>query len=189
AGPAPRPVARSYRTADRLAEGAGEALLELVVERLVAYRALVRRSTTAEVAVAVVAALGERGARRVVVPEGILPAGLDHLGAGIELVGDDPPRTPAPRRPPPPGGRNGAGRRRPAADPGPAGRLRRRPHRLRGGHRRDRHDRARRRPRPGPAGPQPGPRLPPGGGDRRPGGGGGARGRGPPPPPPAPDPG
>jgi len=70
-GAAPPPVARSYRTADRLDEGAGEALealLELLVERLVDYRALVRRSPTAEVAAAVVAALGERGARRVVVP-------------------------------------------------------------------------------------------------------------------------
>jgi L-lactate dehydrogenase complex protein LldG len=94
-GAAPPPVSRGYRTADRPPDLAGEALLELLVERLVDYRALVRRSTTAEVAAAVVAALGERGARRVVVPEGILPAGLDHLGAGIELVGDDPPLTPA----------------------------------------------------------------------------------------------
>jgi L-lactate dehydrogenase complex protein LldG len=94
-GTAPPPVSRGYRTADRPPDLAGEALLELLVERLVDYRALVRRSATAEVAAAVMAALRERGARRVVVPEGILPAGLDHLGAGIELVGDDPPLTPA----------------------------------------------------------------------------------------------
>ena len=34
-GAAPPPVSRDYRTADRPPEGAGEALLELLVERLV----------------------------------------------------------------------------------------------------------------------------------------------------------
>jgi L-lactate dehydrogenase complex protein LldG len=90
-GPGPAPVARAYRTAEHPAELAGEALLELLVERLVDYRALVRRSTTAMVAATVVAALTERGAGRVAVPEGILPAGLERLEPGIELVGDDPP--------------------------------------------------------------------------------------------------
>jgi L-lactate dehydrogenase complex protein LldG len=94
-GAAPDPVARTYRTADDPPGLAGEALLERLVERLVDYRALVRRSTTAMVAATVVAALTERGARRIAVPEGILPAGLDHLEPGIELVGDDPPLTPA----------------------------------------------------------------------------------------------
>jgi L-lactate dehydrogenase complex protein LldG len=89
------PVARDYRTAGHPSALEGEALLELLVERLVDYRALVRRSTTALVAAAVVAALTERGASRVAVPEGILPAGLDRLEPGIELVGDDPPLTPA----------------------------------------------------------------------------------------------
>jgi L-lactate dehydrogenase complex protein LldG len=90
-GPAPAPVARAYRTAEHPTELDGEALLELLVERLVDYRALVRRSTTAMVAATVVAALTERGAGRVAVPEGILPAGLERLEPGIELVGDDPP--------------------------------------------------------------------------------------------------
>jgi L-lactate dehydrogenase complex protein LldG len=94
-GAAPPPVPRDYRTADHPSEPAGEALLELLVERLVDYRALVRRSTTALVAPAVVAALTERGARRIAVPTGILPAGLERLEPGIELVGDDPPLTPA----------------------------------------------------------------------------------------------
>jgi L-lactate dehydrogenase complex protein LldG len=94
-GATPPAVARSYRTADRPPDLAGPELLELLVERLVDYRALVRRSATAGVAAAVVAALTERGARRVVVPEGILPAGLDRLEPGVELVGDDPPLTPA----------------------------------------------------------------------------------------------
>jgi L-lactate dehydrogenase complex protein LldG len=94
-GAAPAPVARSYRTAGQTTGPAGEELLELLVERLVDYKALVRRSTTAQVAAVVVAALSERGARRIAVPEGILPAGLDRLEPGIELVGDDPPLTAA----------------------------------------------------------------------------------------------
>jgi L-lactate dehydrogenase complex protein LldG len=94
-GAAPAPVARDYRTASQPPAVACEELLELLVERLVDYRALVRRGTTAMVAATVVAALTERGARRVAVPEGILPAGLDRLEPGIELVGDAPPLTPA----------------------------------------------------------------------------------------------
>jgi L-lactate dehydrogenase complex protein LldG len=94
-GATPAPVARTYRTAEHPPGLAGEELLDLLVERLVDYRALVRRSTTAMVAAMVVAALTERGARRVAVPDGILPAGLDHLEPGIELVGDAPPLTPA----------------------------------------------------------------------------------------------
>jgi L-lactate dehydrogenase complex protein LldG len=94
-GPAPAPPERAYRTAERAPALAGDELLELLVDRLVDYRALVRRSTTALVAPSVVAALSERGARRVAVAEGILPAGLDRLEPGIDLVGDDPPLDPA----------------------------------------------------------------------------------------------
>ena len=94
-GASPAPVARDYRNASQPPAVAGEELLELLVDRLVDYRALVRRSSTAMVAATVVAALTERGARRVAVPEGILPAGLDRLEPGIELVGDAPPLTPA----------------------------------------------------------------------------------------------
>jgi L-lactate dehydrogenase complex protein LldG len=94
-GPAPPPAARDYRTADHPGGLEGEELLELLVDRLVDYKAQVRRSTTAMVAATVVAALTERGARRVAVPDGILPQGLDRLEPGIELVGDDPPLTPA----------------------------------------------------------------------------------------------
>jgi L-lactate dehydrogenase complex protein LldG len=94
-GPAPAPPERRYRTAERAPDLAGEALLELLVDRLVDYRALVRRTSTALVAATVVAALTERGARRVAVAEGILPAGLDRLEPGIELVGDTPPLAPA----------------------------------------------------------------------------------------------
>jgi L-lactate dehydrogenase complex protein LldG len=91
--PAPPAVPRDYRGADHAPGLDGEELLELLVERLLDYRALVRRSTTSLVAAAVLAALTERGARRVVVADGILPAGLDHLEPGVELVGDHPPLT------------------------------------------------------------------------------------------------
>ena len=94
-GAAPPPVARDYRTAETPRDLGADRLLELLVDRLVDYRALVRRSTTAMVAATVVAALTERGARRIAVPQGILPAGLDRLEPGIELVGDDPPLTAA----------------------------------------------------------------------------------------------
>jgi L-lactate dehydrogenase complex protein LldG len=94
-GAAPPPLSRDYRTADHPGDLATGELLELLVDRLVDYRALVRRSTTAMVAATVVAALTERGARRVAVADGILPQGLDRLEPGIELVGDDPPLTPA----------------------------------------------------------------------------------------------
>jgi L-lactate dehydrogenase complex protein LldG len=94
-GAAPPPVARDYRTAETPRDLGADELLELLVDRLVDYRALVRRSTTAMVAASVLAALTERGARRMAVPDGILPAGLDRLEPGIELVGDDPPLTPA----------------------------------------------------------------------------------------------
>jgi L-lactate dehydrogenase complex protein LldG len=90
-GAAPPPVARDYRTAETPRDLGADELLELLVDRLVDYRALVRRSTTSMVAASVLAALTERGARRVAVPDGILPAGLDRLEPGIELVGDDPP--------------------------------------------------------------------------------------------------
>jgi L-lactate dehydrogenase complex protein LldG len=88
--PAPAPVRRDYRTADRGPALDPQALLELLVDRLVDYRALVRRAA-ADPAQAVAAALEERGARRVVVPAGTPPAWLGRLGDRVEVVGDDPP--------------------------------------------------------------------------------------------------
>jgi L-lactate dehydrogenase complex protein LldG len=86
--PAPR---RDYRTADRAPELSTEDLLDLLVDRLADYRALVRRCAPAEIAGTLAAALAERGARRVVAPDGLPPAWLEQLPAGVELVGDDPP--------------------------------------------------------------------------------------------------
>ncbi|HEX6674983.1 MAG TPA: LUD domain-containing protein [Actinomycetes bacterium] len=90
-GPAPEAPRRDYRTADRAPGLAAEELLDLLVDRLVDYRALVRRCTPAEVAGTVAAALAERGARRVVVPDGFPREWLAATGDGVEPVGDDPP--------------------------------------------------------------------------------------------------
>jgi L-lactate dehydrogenase complex protein LldG len=62
-----------------------EQLLDLLADRLVHYRAAVRRAAPGELAAAVGAALAERGARRVVVPPGLdLPA-----PPGTEVIVDD----------------------------------------------------------------------------------------------------
>jgi L-lactate dehydrogenase complex protein LldG len=56
-------------------------LLDLLAERLADYRALVRRTSPAELAATVSAAVAGRGARRIVVPPGldaaVLPEGID----------------------------------------------------------------------------------------------------------------
>ena len=59
---------RSYRTTSDLDP---DQLLERVVDRLLDYRALVRRCTAAEVPATVAAALAARGATSVVVPDGL----------------------------------------------------------------------------------------------------------------------
>jgi L-lactate dehydrogenase complex protein LldG len=61
-------------------------LLDLLEERLIDYRAAVRRAAATGLAAAVGTALTQRGARRVVVPSGLdLPA----LPPGVEAVPDD----------------------------------------------------------------------------------------------------
>ncbi len=90
--PQPTPVERTYRTsAEPRTEDAGD-LLELLVDRLIDYRATVYRATTATAAEVIAAALAERGVSRIVVPAGFpaqLLAGLDPVG----LVRDEPPLT------------------------------------------------------------------------------------------------
>jgi L-lactate dehydrogenase complex protein LldG len=81
-GPSADPLPR-YRERGDLG---GTRLIELLEERLVDYRAAVRRATAAGLAGAVATALTERAARRVVVPPGLdLPA----LPDGVEAVTDD----------------------------------------------------------------------------------------------------
>ena len=67
---APADVPRGYAVRGTLPPGAPE-LLDLLADRLVDYRATVRRCTEAEVGAQVRAALAARGARRVVVPAGL----------------------------------------------------------------------------------------------------------------------
>ena len=66
---APPPVPREYAVQGAHAPGSA-ALLDLLAERLVDYRARVRRCAEPDVGATVVAALAARGARRVVVPGG-----------------------------------------------------------------------------------------------------------------------
>lgn len=81
---APAAIARGYVT------GAGKAtpaLIELLTERLHDYGTRVRRCPAGGVAQAVHEALAERGARRVVLPPGLI---LDGAGpAGVEFLADD----------------------------------------------------------------------------------------------------
>jgi L-lactate dehydrogenase complex protein LldG len=68
AAPAAPAVPRDYRTRGDLDP---PALLDLLTERLVDYRAAVRRTTPGELAATLAAALVDRQARRVVVPPGL----------------------------------------------------------------------------------------------------------------------
>jgi L-lactate dehydrogenase complex protein LldG len=82
-GPDEAPPAPAYRTQGK--RGSAE-LLDLLAERLIDYRAAVRRAAPADLATAVAAALTERRARRVVVPPGL---DLPGLPPGVEAVTDD----------------------------------------------------------------------------------------------------
>jgi L-lactate dehydrogenase complex protein LldG len=85
-GSAPLPaeeVPRGYRTQGELG---GTVLLDLLAERLRDYGCTVRRPAPGQVMTAVGEALGQRGARRIVVPPGLDLAGLP---AGTEIVVDD----------------------------------------------------------------------------------------------------
>ncbi|HVD14190.1 MAG TPA: LUD domain-containing protein [Actinomycetota bacterium] len=89
--PAAPEIRRDYQTAERAPAMPASDLLDLLVDRLVDYRAQVRRAPAAGIAAAVAAALADRGARRVVVPDGLPPAWLAVLADGVELVGDKEP--------------------------------------------------------------------------------------------------
>jgi L-lactate dehydrogenase complex protein LldG len=92
--PAAPAVLRDYRTADDTDGRSPDALLDLLAERLVDYRATVRRCSGDGIAAAVASALRERGVQRIVVPVGLA---ADWLGdvAGVEFVSDEPALTPA----------------------------------------------------------------------------------------------
>jgi L-lactate dehydrogenase complex protein LldG len=86
------PVVPAYRGhGDRTAAE----LMDLLAGRLADYRASVVRATAAELPGAIAAALGRRGARRVVVPPGLSLPGVSNVAAlaaivpDIETVADD----------------------------------------------------------------------------------------------------
>jgi L-lactate dehydrogenase complex protein LldG len=81
--PAADPVPRAYRTGGDL--GTAQ-FLDLLAERLHDYGCTVRRTTPGQLMTAVGEALGQRGARRVVVPPGLE---LASLLAGVDIVADD----------------------------------------------------------------------------------------------------
>ena len=64
-------ISREYRTTS---DSSTEALTELLIDRLVDYRALVRQCSVDDLDAAIAAALAERGAERVVAPPGLDPS-------------------------------------------------------------------------------------------------------------------
>ena len=88
AGATPIEVPRDYRTA--LGPAAGDpGLLDLLVDRLVDYRATVHRCGPDDVPATVAAALAERGATRVAVPGGLPPGWVPPSVEALQ-DGDDP---------------------------------------------------------------------------------------------------
>ena len=81
--PAADAVPRGYRTQGELDVSV---LLDLLAERLRDYGCTVRRAAPGEVMTAVAEAVGQRGARRVVVPPGLDLAGLP---AGVDAIAGD----------------------------------------------------------------------------------------------------
>jgi L-lactate dehydrogenase complex protein LldG len=86
AGPAYEDVSRAYRDMPPREPDADP--VELLVDRLVDYKALVRRARADEIGSVVADALRERGISRVVVPPGLPGEWLD--GCPVEVRRDDP---------------------------------------------------------------------------------------------------
>lgn len=82
-------IERGYRTTS---ERHHDELVERLVDRLLDYRALVRRCSAAEVAATVATALRERGVRRLVVPDGLTPDWVSGLDADLDVLTDTPER-------------------------------------------------------------------------------------------------
>ncbi|MEU8267351.1 lactate utilization protein C [Sphaerisporangium sp. NPDC049002] len=82
-------VPRRYRAAGH-ESGSREPIVELFAERVRDYRAIVHVVPESEVAATLALALSSRGARRVVVPDG-LPDGWLAAAPGLQRLRDDPP--------------------------------------------------------------------------------------------------
>jgi L-lactate dehydrogenase complex protein LldG len=78
-------IAREYRTTS---DSTAEALTELLIDRLLDYRALVRRCRVDDLGATIADALGERGARTVVVPAGLDPSWTANVSADVRT--DEP---------------------------------------------------------------------------------------------------
>jgi L-lactate dehydrogenase complex protein LldG len=73
-------ITRDYRTTS---DASAAALTELLIDRLVDYRALVRQCSTDDLAATIAAAIAERGARTVVVPSGLDSSWTANLSASV----------------------------------------------------------------------------------------------------------
>ena len=78
-------IAREYRTTS---DSSTEALTELLIDRLVDYRALVRQCRVDDLGATIAHALEERGAHTVVVPAGLDPFWTANLSANVRA--DEP---------------------------------------------------------------------------------------------------
>jgi L-lactate dehydrogenase complex protein LldG len=79
-------ISRDYRTTS---DSSKETLTELLIDRLIDYRALVRRCSTDDLRVTIANALAERHARRVVVPAGLDAFWTANISAGVLADGKD----------------------------------------------------------------------------------------------------
>jgi L-lactate dehydrogenase complex protein LldG len=77
-------IARGYRTTS---DSSAEALTELLIDRLVDYRAQVRQCSLDDLGATVADALEERGAHAVVVPTGLKPSWTANLSADVVTDG------------------------------------------------------------------------------------------------------
>jgi len=73
-------ISREYRTTS---DSEPAQLTELLIDRLVDYRALVRESSADDLAATIDTALAERGSRRVVAPAGLNPSWTANLAAEV----------------------------------------------------------------------------------------------------------
>jgi L-lactate dehydrogenase complex protein LldG len=79
-------ISREYRTTS---DSSKETLTELLIDRLIDYRALVRQCSTDDLRVTIANALAERHARRVVVPAGLDAFWTANISAGVLADGKD----------------------------------------------------------------------------------------------------
>src|SRR5207344_2420777 len=73
-------ITREYRTSSG---SPAEALTELLIDRLVDYRALVRQCSLDDLGATIAGAIAERGAHTVVVPAGLDPSWTANLSANV----------------------------------------------------------------------------------------------------------